>query len=241
MKGKIIIFVFALLFLVSTINADLGTYKKDSCVMIRVLSNCSGINLTEVSNDDQTFTINSPMTHLGGQTFNYSFCNTSLVDIYTYSWNDPCIDCSYGGCGNSFTITPTGTNLNNSESLIYIILTFSVFVLFLMCFYAAIKIPYSNKTNAIGKVIQVTKTKYVKLFFITLSYVSGVWFFNTLIGLSYNYLSLTLFYGFFSFLFNTLNRNAYIFIIVIMVICGAEFIRDIDLKKQIRDFGSALE
>lgn len=45
---------------------------------------------------------------MGGQIFNYSFCNTSKLGVYTYSWNNPCVDCSQGDCGNDFEVTFNG-------------------------------------------------------------------------------------------------------------------------------------
>lgn len=109
-----IIFFFGL----KQVNADLGNFRQNTCVSIRVLANCSTINLTEVSNKNVTYTINSKMTNLGGQTFNYSFCNTSYLDTYTYSWNNPCIDCSQSPCGNSFSITTSGYQVDTSKSII---------------------------------------------------------------------------------------------------------------------------
>lgn len=98
-----------LAFLLPLCSASLGTFKQNDCVPIRVLANCSSINLTEITiNNNNSFIINEAMTLLGGQTFNYSFCNTSKLGVYTYSWNNPCVDCSQGDCGNDFEVTFNG-------------------------------------------------------------------------------------------------------------------------------------
>lgn len=89
-------------------SADLGTFKQGDCVNIRVLGNYSAVNLTEVTNTNQTFEINEAMTLIGGQTFGYSFCNTSFIGEYTYSWNPIGYDCATINCGNSFNINSTG-------------------------------------------------------------------------------------------------------------------------------------
>lgn len=90
-------------------NANLGTFKQNECVPIRVLANCSNINLVEVTiNNKDSFIINSPMQNIGGQTFNYTFCDTAELGTYSYSWDNPCLDCGQGDCGNDFTITPSG-------------------------------------------------------------------------------------------------------------------------------------
>lgn len=112
MRNKLILFAIALL-LVFGVSASLGTFKQGECISIKVLANCSNINLTEVTNANGTFVLNGAMTNLGGQTFNYTFCNTTYLGKYAYSWNNPCIDCSLYDCGNEFYVTTTGKDYGN--------------------------------------------------------------------------------------------------------------------------------
>lgn len=114
--------------LIPLASADLGTFKQNTCVQIRVLNNCSSNNLTEVSNNGETFIINKVMSNLGGQTFNYTFCNTSKIDTYSFSWNPSCYDCATGNCGNSFTITPSGYSNVTSFYFIILLLGFGIMV-----------------------------------------------------------------------------------------------------------------
>lgn len=94
-------------------NASLGTFQQNNCANIRILSNCSSVNLVEISNGKIDYYINSSMTHLAGQTFNYSFCNTSEMSVYSFSWYDSCTDCSQGSCGNNFDVTADGHPYSN--------------------------------------------------------------------------------------------------------------------------------
>jgi hypothetical protein len=55
------------------------------------------------------------MQNMGGQTFNYTFCNTTNSGIYSYSWNNPCVDCATNDCGNSFRVTATGEDYDQSQ------------------------------------------------------------------------------------------------------------------------------
>ena len=104
-------FIMMLIILASSLSsASLGTFKQGEPVNIRILANCSSINLTEVNDGVNTFVINSVMTKIGGQTFNYTFLNTSSIGTYSYSWNNPCVDCSTNECGNSFDVTKYGNN-----------------------------------------------------------------------------------------------------------------------------------
>jgi len=132
---KLIPGIFALLvttlvfIFIPMVNANLGSFQKDTCIYIRVLANCSNVNLTEVTILNNTYIINSEMTLLGGQTFNYTFCNTSYLGEYSYSWNNYCVDCSNDNCGNTFEITPTGYTISTSKSIIILIGLFILFII----------------------------------------------------------------------------------------------------------------
>jgi len=116
MKQQQVFFILALmLFIIPLCNANLGTFKQNTCVDIRVLSNCTTVNLIEVNDGTTTYIINSAMEKLGGQTFNYSFCNTSKLGTYAYSWDETCVDCSGGLCGNSLEVTSTGEIYDQSN------------------------------------------------------------------------------------------------------------------------------
>lgn len=128
MNSKYLILLMLVL-IIPMASASLGTFKQSECVPIRVLANCSNVDLIEVTSNNQTFIINSPMSNLGGQTFNYTFCNTNTLGQYTYSWNNPCIDCSQGECGNDFTVTPTGNTNTSSLWLFAVLLVFSIIIL----------------------------------------------------------------------------------------------------------------
>ncbi len=134
-NGRVYYAIITLIFtiaLMSLASANLGTFQQGKCLSIRVLANSSLINLTEVTaNQNITYVINSPMTLLGGQTFNYTFCNTSQLGEYSYSWNNPNVDCSNEDCGNNFMITPNGYTLTTSTGIIYFLIIGSLIFLFL--------------------------------------------------------------------------------------------------------------
>jgi hypothetical protein len=102
-----------------------------------------------------------------------------------------------------------------------------------------ISTPYGNETNEKGAIIKITKLKYVKLALILLTWVLFTWFLNILIGLSDNFVSLTMYYGFFGFMFDVMNRLALPLGIVIFVIAIFEIVRDANIMGNIKKFGSA--
>lgn len=108
--------MFLLIIMMSFSSGMLGTFQQNEAVNIRVLANCSSVNITEVNDGTTTYVINSVMTNLGGQTFNYTFYNTSKIGTYSYSWNNPCVDCASNECGNSFEVTSTGDTSMDSQT-----------------------------------------------------------------------------------------------------------------------------
>lgn len=172
----LLIFIFALTFT----SANLGSYPINSCVNIKVLSNCSSVNLTFVDTNNDTFVINSAMQLLGGQTFNYSFCNTSYPGQYKYAWVESCVDCSGGLCGNDFWVNQNGAVINEANSLIYIIFFIGAIALFGLCLWGAIKLPWKNQRDEDERIIQINDLKYLKLFLIVITYIALLF----LVGLS---------------------------------------------------------
>ena len=139
----------------------------------------------------------------------------------------------------SMYVNKVGQEPTTNESIIYIILAFGVLLLFAISFYFMIVTPYGNKKNEKGATIQITKLKYVKLGLILLTWVLFTWFLNILIGLSDNFVFLTMYYGFFGFMFQVMNALALPLGIIILVIAGIEIIRDINVWKLIKSFGEA--
>lgn len=120
----IILILLSVIFVSINVKAELGTWKQNDCVNIRVLSNCSSVNISEVTVGQNVFIVNKNMQKLAGQTYNYSFCNTSTIGTYTYSWNPSCTDCSTGNCGNTFTVSESGTKLGLPHAIIVIVFIF---------------------------------------------------------------------------------------------------------------------
>ena len=166
--------------------------------------------------------------------------NFSYVGDYAYLVH--CNSSSLGGFASApFVVTKTGEDLTTHESLIYFLLTLAIFGIFLLSLYFTIITPYSNNTNEKGMVIKVTKTKYIKLGLILLSYVLFIWLLNVLIGVSDNFLTLTLYYGFVSFMFTILMHLSIPFGIFILIVAFFEIIKDADIQGNINKFGSAFK
>ena len=139
----------------------------------------------------------------------------------------------------NFEVTKIGKILETKESLIYFILAFGVLLLFILSFYFMIMTPYGNEIDDKGAVMKISKLKYVKIGLILLTWVLLTWFLNILIGLSDNFVSLTMYYGFFGFIFETMNNLALPLGIFLLVLSGFEIVKDTNIHKEISKFGSA--
>ena len=112
--------------LLPLVSADLGTYKQNTCVNIKTILNATSVNISTISSPSSILiTSNKQMTKIG-QTFNYTFCNTSEIGVYVYDYYD-----NYGDAYvNSFTINPTG--YFNNLIFLYIIMFAFPWGLFLL-------------------------------------------------------------------------------------------------------------
>lgn len=242
-KNKLIVFVFAIMLLTSFVSAQntesLGTHKQGEIVEIpQTCSNCTFVNLQSVTFPNSTIQIlNASMTK-NGFSYNYSFSDTTILGFYIIT---TCGDVDgTPTCVNfDFSITPNGEDLTIESSIIQVVLLVSVFVFFILSLFVAITMPYSNEVDVKGAVFNVTRRKYIKISFIFLTYVLFIWFLNVLIAASVNYANLTLYSGFFGFIFTTLNNLALPFGIFLLIVMFFEIIRDANIQKNISKFGKS--
>ena len=142
----------------------------------------------------------------------------------------------------SFLITSTGGVITTSESIIYFIFTGIVLLLFAFGLWLSIVIPFDNKIrNDGGAIIKLSYIKYIKLIVIMITYVLFVWFLNTLVGLSNNFVSLNLYFGFFSMLYMIFLYSMYIFELIMIMIFVYNTVKDNNMKEKIKKFGGLFE
>lgn len=136
-----------------------------------------------------------------------------------------------------FEVNNLGKETGIAESILYVALTIAVLLLFGVALYVNIIIPWGDLRNEIGELIFIGKMKYFKVGMILVTYGLFVWLLNLLVGISDNFLSLTMYYGFFSFIFTIfMVLSPYVFIVV-FILSIALLIRDKMLKNIIMKFG----
>lgn len=135
MKFNIVYLSILVILLMSMVSAVVPNYPQNQSVNIIYTSNCSNLNLTSVSNINETFLINKVMTK-NSNTFNYSFSNTQTLGLYTYTFTNTCNECTLNSCKDYFYITPMGEQIAGDNqiifySILFIILSASLVFLFL--------------------------------------------------------------------------------------------------------------
>lgn len=222
-------------------QSTLGTFKtNEDITLIQLCANCTFNNITLILDPNGTILIaNQTMVKQGS---NYFFIlNASFVGtVGQYNVNGlGDIDGLDTVWSYSFHLTKTGAQLTTGASFIYTLLTIGVFLMFLFSMYFSIMIPYSNKVSDNGMVFKVTRTKYIKLGFVMLTYGISLWLLNILIALSDNFLGLSLFFGLVSSTFFILLRLALPFSIFILILMFFEVIRDSNIVNAHKLFGGS--
>ncbi len=232
---KILLCMIIGIFLISLVGATqqtLGTFKQGSCMqLVQTCGNCTYNNVSFVyqTNNAILYNIIGEMTKVG-TFYNHTFCNTSLVGEYVVN-----------GVGNpngettswvyDFKVTPTGTILGTSDSVLYILLTLGSLFLFLLCLYGGMVLPFRNTRGDEGKIISVQKLKYFKVGLFFLSYVFFVWLLNLLLTLSTNFSILTQYTKFFEVVFSVTNSASYPIFVFMLILMSILAWKDLALKK----------
>lgn len=132
MQTKLISLIVLSIFLISFVSSSLGTYKRGDCVNIRTILNSSSVNISTISTPNSIVVISNQIMTKQGQTFNYTFCNTSNLGTYIYDYFDSNGDVYV----NSFEITTSGreaiTSGESNTLLISIVIMLIISIFFLI-------------------------------------------------------------------------------------------------------------
>lgn len=155
----------------------------------------SGINCTfHLYNSTGGHKFESSTTTVS-DSFDYSFKvlkgNFSKIESQYYFIG--CNSTILGGFGESIIrITPNGEEFSTSQSTIYILVLITDLILLAIFVFLSFTVPYENEgrdSNNGPIITRVTKTKYLKLMSIWISYYLSLAFINILAGVVNNYLS----------------------------------------------------
>jgi hypothetical protein len=199
-------------------------------------------HLYNSSGDHKLTMINS----IASSGLDYSFLvnGNNFTEIGNFYYYVSCNSSSLGGYrAISIEVTQQGDEINTSQSLIYVILLI-INLLFLALFLILSVIsPYENKKEMTREgmaITKVTKTKYIKLFCMWLSYGLFLWLITIISGMINNYVSFDPLKDMISniYLFSsTLGYGVTIFMVWFILL---NIWKDIVLNKKILKEGKAL-
>ena len=225
MKYKLLLFILIGLFLISFTSASLGTFKQGDCVDIKTILNTSAVTISSLNYPNTSNILGITSMTKKGLTFNYTFCNTTTLGTYTYSYND-----SEGNVYvNDFMI---GTDLTTGTSIIYVGFIIILLFIFGLTLFGAFKTNWEHGRNQEGKIVTVNDFRYLKVFLFCLAYLEMMFLF----GLSYklfNEANITGFSEFFNFVYQLFLNLIYPIIILAIIITFAIWINNFKLKKKI--------
>lgn len=114
MKNKLIYIVLLCMVLLPLVSGNLGTFKQDSCVDIKTILNTTAVNISTINYPNGSTVIsNQIMDNLIGKTFNYTYCNTSILGTYNYDY----FDAEGNVYVNDFLITANGQIQSTSQGI----------------------------------------------------------------------------------------------------------------------------
>lgn len=229
MKRLILIFlIFLMLPLVSAQIESLGTFKTESCVNLKqTCTNCTFINLSVTSPPNQNEIVtNQTMNRSTSNLWVYTFCNTSVNGDYIYdTFGD--LDGKIEQSSISFIVNPIGKVLTNAQAILYFLALVVALLFFILFVFFGTSISSDNKRDEMtGYILATSNLKYLKMFIISLAYLTLMVVLYFVYIISYGYLDMdflgNLFY--FGFIFMVVLILP-LFIVGVFII-GANIVKD---------------
>jgi hypothetical protein len=157
--------------------------------------------------------------------------NFSYIGQYAYVFQ--CNSTTAGGYySNSFEVTPNGDFLTSSSAILYFLVTLFAFLILGILIYIFVSMDGSNPQSSEGDYLSINYKKYVKTALFPLVYVVFLWAFNFIIGLSNNYLGLTLYANTLGFIFMILTKGIYPIILLTFIWEIVLMIKDANVTKE---------
>ena len=214
---KIYLLLFSIILFVSFMSFT-------SSYDLKIPTNATSCNITVEFPNSTNFIINKSMTSGVGY-FNYSFSPT--ISNYNY----------YSNCGSG-SLNINGQNLTSAQAILYFLVTLFSFFIFLGLLWLMTSIKGENDTNSLGEILSINYKKYIKWGMLPLIYVSFIWFFNFIIGLSNNYLGLTLYSNTLEIIFRIMTKLIYPIIIFTILFEGYLLVKDNNIIKEYKSLWS---
>jgi len=156
----------------------------------------------------------------------------NFSDVSSYSYLVSCNSPLLGGFESiSFEVTTTGDSLETPNSIIYLILSINALLLFLLCLYGGIALPFKNERDDERRIVSIQKLKYFKVGLLFLSYVLFVWLANLLFALANNFPIIKPYTAFFEMVFTIMIAFSFPLFVLMLIIMSILAWKDLQLRK----------
>ena len=223
--GVIVIFIAILC--INLTSSYLGAFAPNSCVDIKTILNSSQVNISSLSYPNLTTVLSNVKMSKIGKTFNYTFCNTSTIGLYIYDYYDE-LGNTYE---NNFRI---GSDLSVGQSIMYIIFLLGALVVQIVLVYGSIRFPWGNAKGQDNKILSINNLKYVKILFISLSYVMFMFLMGILRGITSNFIPELNIQGFFETIYTIMLSFLFPLIVISVIIAFISFFNDKRILKMFK-------
>lgn len=235
-RSEKLFFIFLIgIFMITLVSAEgcdsagfMGRFNQSTNITLtETCPTCTFINLTIKNPKSEIVVLNEQMT-LSNSIFNFTANASINSELGTYIVEGHSnLDTPFKAC---YIITNITREISTSESFIYFILVGGVFLVFLICLWGSIAIPFANPRNEFGQMIDVSFLKYFKVGLIFLSYALFVWLMNLFLTLSNNLVTLTQYGGFFQMMMQILLNMTYVLFVIMVISFFVMGARDLKLN-----------
>lgn len=221
----ILLIACAVLILTSMVSGEIQSLPpivQGSCIDLpQVCANCTFVNITTVKYPNLSISAqNIPMTK-NGQNYNFTYCRTHVQGQYTVcTVGNP--DAILTSACYDFEVTAIGDDLDLSSALIYMVLLIFAGLSFLIFSYAGIKIPFKDSRQD-GLIKTFTNKAYFKIMSIGMAYLSALYIFYLLWGLSFSYLKSQTSGGIFQIWFYVMSYGLVIVVPILILLAIAVY------------------
>lgn len=239
--NKKLTFLFLMIFLVGLVNAGeagetLSQIGKvgETYYIPQNCQECTYVTLSRIGNQYGTINMTRNGTDSSSWFYAYMWNESGTYPIEGYfDPNDKAETFNY-----YIQVTPNGQEVTQGISILYLLSMISIFLIFGVCLFYAINLPFKNYNGEDG-IFRVVKSKYIKLILMAVSYGLFTWILAMLIHVS-EFIFTTTYSGIFTFLYNTFLFLSYPFLIILIIVGFVNLIKDSKIKSMI-DRGLTLD
>ena len=220
--------IFPLASAVSCTENSLGTFKVGDIISLRqICDSCTYVTLGTVTLPNSTMqNIDANMTKTGID-YSYPYDTNETTGIYYYTVFGDKNGGAIVGETFCFSVTPIGIELTSGKTALYTLIWIVSFLIFVGLLIYGLNAEGNNKRDEMtGYILDVSNTKYLKIFALALCYVILIFLSYFTWMLSFSYLDMPFMSSIFQFMFYALAIATLPLFIVFCYILIANKIRD---------------